>query len=249
MPLWACGAIKHSHYQERGLRIRKKRQIRIIFSCVGGGKHQNAVTGTVFHSVIDPSTCRMGTETLRVPSVFDHSCNNAGCIRLQLRESESDLFWSKYSEKGRKKTKKTNQLTYLFMRAPKFGGEIIKKKCRMNLFIEQRTAKHHNKDAAGKKKTKKKKNTLGIRDISVGRDEKMFSEEKCPCGRQMPKQLWQRKKGGRYERTEGTTIIYVNNVPLLLIISGKIKQKRAGGVGGLGGAHHACHPTNFSHAN
>lgn len=93
----------------------------------------------------------------------------------------------------------------------------------MNLFIEQRTAKHHNKAEA---------KTLKIQDISVRRDEKMFSEEKCPCGRQMPKQLWQRKKGGKYERTEGTTIIYVNNVPLLLIISGKIKQKREGGGGG-----------------
>ena len=73
----------------------------------------------------------------------------------------------------------------------------------------------------------------------------MFSEENCPRGRQMPKQLWQRKKGGKYEWTEGTTIIYVNNVPLLLIISGKIKQKRKGGEK----KHHACHPTNFSHAN
>lgn len=54
------------------------------------------------------------------------------------------------------------------------------------------------------------------------------------------------KKGGKYEWTEGTTIIYVNNVPLLLIISGKIKQKRKGG---RKKKHHACHPTNFSHAN
>lgn len=87
--------------------------------------------------------------------------------------------------------------------------------------------------------TKTRWKTFRTRDISVRRDEKMFSEEKCPCGRQMPKQLWQRKKGGKSERTEGTTIIYVNNVPLLLIISGKIKQKRAGGgwrvVVGLGG--------------
>lgn len=90
----------------------------------------------------------------------------------------------------------------------------------MNLFIEQRTAKHHNKHQA---------QTLKIQDISVRRDVKTFSEENCPCGRQMPKQLWQRKKGEKYERTEGTTIIYVNNVPLLLIISGKIKQKRKGG--------------------
>lgn len=81
-------------------------------------------------------------------------------------------------------------------------------------------AKHHNKHQA---------KTLKIQDISVRRDVKMFSEENCPCGRQMPKQLWQRKKGGKYEWTEGTTIIYVNNVPLLLIISGKIKQKRKGG--------------------
>lgn len=90
----------------------------------------------------------------------------------------------------------------------------------MNLFIEQRTAKHHNKHQA---------KTLKIQDISVRRDVKMFSEENCPCGRQMPKQLWQRKKGRKYEWTEGTTIIYVNNVPMLLIISGKIKQKRKGG--------------------
>lgn len=118
--------------------------------------------------------------------------------------------------------------------------EGMEKKCRINLFIEQRTAKHHNKHRA---------KTLKIQDISVGRDVKTFSEEKCPRGRQMPKQLWQRKKGGKYEWTEGTTIIYVNNVPLLLIISGKIKQKRKKKRGGGGVKHHACHPTNFSHAN
>lgn len=42
----------------------------------------------------------------------------------------------------------------------------------MNLFIEQRTAKHHNKHQA--------KNTFKIQDISVRRDVKMFSEENCP---------------------------------------------------------------------
>jgi len=31
--------------------------------------------------------------------------------------------------------------------------------------------------------------TLKIQDISVRRDAKMFSEENCPSGRQMPKQL------------------------------------------------------------
>lgn len=87
--------------------------------------------------------------------------------------------------------------------------------------------------------------TQKIQVISVRRETKMLSKENCPCGQQMPKQLWQRKKGGKYERTEGTTIIYVNNVPLLLIISGKIKQKRKAG----GEKHHACHPTNFSYAN
>lgn len=181
----------------------------------------------------------MGIETLCFPCVSDHSHNNPGCIQLQLGESESDPFWSKYSEKERnrrKKNKKNPADIFIYESAKVWRGSKKKKKrCRMNLFIEQRTAKHHNKDAAGEKKTKKNpKKTLGIRDISVGRDEKMFSQEKCPCGRQMPKQLWQRKNGGKYERTEGTTIIYVNNVPLLLIISGKIKQKRAGG-GWMGG--------------
>lgn len=112
------------------------------------------------------------------------------------------------------------------MRVQKFWGD--GKKCRINLFIEQRTAKHHNKHRV---------KTLKIQDISVGRDVKTFSEEKCPRGRQMPKQLWQRKKGGKYEWTEGTTIIYVNNVPLLLIISGKIKQKRKKKRGGGGGGN------------
>lgn len=92
--------------------------------------------------------------------------------------------------------------------------------------------------------TKRRQKHPRSKIFSVRRDVKMFSEENCPCGRQMPKQLWQRKKGGKYEWTEGTTIIYVNNVPLLLIISGKIKQKREGG-----SWHHACHPANFSHAN
>lgn len=36
----------------------------------------------------------------------------------------------------------------------------------------------------------------------------------------------QRKKEGEYEGTEGTTIIYANNVPLLLMISGKIRQQK-----------------------
>lgn len=85
--------------------------------------------------------------------------------------------------------------------------------------------------------TNTRRETLQIRDISVRRDVKMFSEENCPCGRQMPKQLWQRTRGGKYEWTEGTTIIYVNNVPLLLIISGKIKQKRRGRGGGKNITH------------
>lgn len=126
------------------------------------------------------------------------------------------------------------QLTYLFMRVQKFWGD--GKKCRINLFIEQRTAKHHNKHRV---------KTLKIQDISVGRDVKTFSEEKCPRGRQMPKQLWQRKKGGKYEWTEGTTIIYVNNVPLLLIISGKIKQKRKKKRGGGGGGGNITHVTQL----
>lgn len=128
---------------------------------------------------------------------------------------ESDLSWSKNSRKV------FTNVIFIYE-----SLEVLResKKCRMNLFIEQRTAKHHNKHPA---------KTLNIQDISVRRDVKMFSEENCPCGRQMPKQLWQRKKGRKYEWTEGTTIIYVNNVPMLLIISGKIKQKRKEGGGDI----------------
>lgn len=135
-------------------------------------------------------------------------------VKSQMEKCESDASWSKNSRKVF-----TSDI-FIYERTEVLRGS---KKCRMNLFIEQRTAKHHNKDEA---------KTLKIQDISVRRDVKVFSEENCPCGRQMPKQLWQRKKGGKYEWTEGTTIIYVNNVPLLLIISGKIKQKREGGEGG-----------------
>lgn len=41
------------------------------------------------------------------------------------------------------------------------------------------------------------------------------------CQNNCDKEIGEEKR----EWTEGTTIIYVNNVPVLLIISGKIKQK------------------------
>lgn len=159
-------------------------------------------------------------------SVFDHLYNNPRCIQLQLGESESDPYWSKYSEKKEMKGEKNPADIFIYERAEVWRGSKKKKNVGWIYLLnkgQQNTT------------TKPRRKTFRIQDISVRRDEKMFSEEKCPCGRQMPKQLWQRKKGGKYERTEGTTIIYVNNVPLLLIISGKIKQKRAGGGdGGFG---------------
>ena len=112
-------------------------------------------------------------------------------------------------------------------------------KDRTDLFIEQRTAKHHNKHQV--------RDWQHPRYSSQERRWKRSRRSIAPTDDKRQNNADKEREGGKRERqrerTEGTIIIYVNNVPLLLIISGEIKQKWEGR------KHHACHPTDFSYAN